>query len=60
MLPIVPIFAMESETASRLGAVGRGPVGDALQALTTREAIATTTKVRWRRGMGDSGRWTNS
>jgi hypothetical protein len=41
-------------------AEGRGPVGDELQALMAKEAIATTTKVRWRRDMGGSSGWANS
>ena len=46
---------------SWVAAAGRGPVGDdELQALTTREAIATTTNVRWRRDMSDSSGGTNS
>lgn len=42
------------------GAEGRGPVGDELQALMAKEAIATTTNVRWRRDMGDSRVGANS
>jgi hypothetical protein len=49
LLPAVPTRAVVSAGAvnpSWFGAAGRGPVGDELQALTTREAIATATKVR--------------
>jgi hypothetical protein len=46
--------------SSWLAVAGRGPVGEeVLQALTTREAIATTTNVRWRRDMGGSGEGKN-
>jgi hypothetical protein len=41
------------------GADGRGPVGEASQAPTNKEAIATRTNVRWRRDMGDSGEGAN-
>jgi hypothetical protein len=55
-LPIEPIRPEVSAgwvNVSCEGAEGRGPVGDELQALMAKEAIATTTNVRWRRDMGE-------
>lgn len=59
---MVPMrVAVSTGAVSWVGAEGRGLVGDdELQALTTREAIATTTNVRWRRDMSDSGGGTDS
>jgi hypothetical protein len=54
------VVSAEVEDSSWEAAEGRGLVGDALQAPTTREAIATATKVRWRRDMGDSSEGANS
>ncbi len=59
MTPIRPVESAGGVNVSWDGAVGLGPVGDALHALTTREAIATRTNDRWRRDMGDSGEGTN-
>lgn len=59
MVPMRPALSVGVVSVPWVGAAGRGPVGDELQALTIREAIATTTRVRWRRDIDGSSEGTS-